>query len=141
MKKVALLAVLLASVAVSANAQFHAPSPYPQSYTCTYTNPTMQEKSPGVSFFRISPYYNHTLWRGIEEFEATHQFRWDNRKVTFYDPVDVYGIIDPERVIFTRWKLSVDPSGPVCNVIVRDFGKTLTFTGCTDGHSRSCTRN
>jgi hypothetical protein len=141
MKRVVLLALLVAAaLTASAQAQVHEPSSY-QYYTCSYSNPTMQEKSPGLSLFKITPYFNHTLWRGIEDFEATHQWLWDNRKVSFFDPVDVPKPTDPDVIVATRWTFTVDPSGPRCTVVIRNFGKSLNFTGCTDGSSRFCTRN
>ena len=48
--------------------------------------------------------------------------------------------LDPDVIASTRWKFSIDPAGPTCSVVVRSFGRYLTFVGCSDGSSRSCTR-
>lgn len=138
------LAALLAALAVPAvQAQVHQPTSG-ATYICTYNNPTMHEKTPGgFSVFNLTAYYGGTLLRGIENFQAYFQSQviWDNRKVSFSEPVDNPSPTDPDIIASTRWNFSIDPAGPSCTVLVRNLGRNLIFTGCSDGSSRSCTRN
>jgi hypothetical protein len=137
------LAALLAAVAVpAAQAQVHQPTSG-ATYVCSYTNPTMHEKSPGISTFSLTAYYGGTLLRGIEYFQAYYQNQviTDNRKVSFSEPVDNPSPTDPDVIASTRWNFSIDPGGPTCSVLVRNLGRNLVFLGCSDGSSRSCTRS
>lgn len=141
MKKIALLALLFVAASAQVQAQdepIHVPHAY-ANYTCTYTNPTMYEKSPGWSIFKIDPVYpDYSLIRGIEDYQATHQWGQDNRKVAFFEPrnrVNAQG-----DITWTRWRFKVNPSGPECTVLVTNYGRNLSFFACTDGHSRTCQR-
>jgi hypothetical protein len=142
MKNIVLAALLAAAVIPAAQAQVHQPTSG-ATYVCSYTNPAMHEKSPGLSTFSLTAYYGGTLLRGIENFQAYYQNQliWDNRKVSFSEPVDFPSPTDPDVIASTRWHFSIDPAGPTCNVLVRNLGRNLIFTGCSDGSSRSCTRS
>jgi hypothetical protein len=130
MKKVILFALL--SAVTSALSAAHAQS-YPplqsHSYTCTYSNPTFGESSPGTSIFSFVYLNTSTQMSGIESFDTIHHYQ-DNRKVTFAKPVDRYRATD--------WEFTINPSGPQCNARVSNDGFTITFSGCTDGSSRYC---
>ncbi len=139
MKTIALSATLMLAAAVPAvQAQVHKPTPG-SDYTCTYTNPAMQEKSPGTSIFNLASYFGGTLLRGIELYEATNPTRQDNRKVSFSEPLDIPKP-DGSSIVSTLWNFSIDPGGPTCVVLVKSYGKTLIFAYCSDGSARTCTR-
>jgi hypothetical protein len=139
MKKVVLFALLFAAVAVAAQAQTLAPTAN-RYYFCDYTNPTMHEKDPGFSTFDVS---GTSYIQGIEYFQAILNGReyWDNRKVTWAKPFDIWSADAQGNQIFrgTRWEFTINPSGPQCtNTIVRPNG-AIQFSGCSDGHSQYCT--
>lgn len=141
MKKVVLFALLAAATSAlsAAHAQTYPPL-QSHSYTCTYTNPTFGEKSPGASVFSFVYLNTATQKSGIEYFDTIHGYQ-DNRKVTFAKPVDRYRV-DPrtgEWVLWaTDWEFTINPSGPQCNARVSNGSLTINFTGCTDGSSRYC---
>jgi hypothetical protein len=135
------LAALLAAVAIPvAQAQVHQPTSG-ATYICDYTSPTMNETDPGWSVFTLTAYYNGTLLRGIEDFQANNQWHRDNRRVNFYEPVDNPKPTNPDIIISTRWKFNFGEGAPTCNVFVSGLGRYLTFSGCSDGSSRFCTRS
>lgn len=138
MKKIVLSALLLAVIAATtAHAQTMRPRT-DKTYLCDYTNPTMNESTPyGPSRFALS---GDLLMRGIETFLANHGI--DQRKVTFAKPKDFF-FTRPDgslEVVGTRWELTINPSGPQCALtFVSEGGNRITFSSCSDGHSRVCT--
>jgi hypothetical protein len=140
MKRIVLFALLFAAVAASAHSQAMAPKESPRYYRCDYTNPTMGEVDNGVSRFSFIYQNLPDLKRGIEYFDAT--WGQDNRKVTFAKPADRYrfNIHTGEYELWaTDWEFTINPSGPQCTrARVTNWGDRISFSNCSDGHSRVC---
>ncbi|HSS79461.1 MAG TPA: hypothetical protein VLV54_22260 [Thermoanaerobaculia bacterium] len=138
MMRIAVIALLFAAVAGAAQAQTYYPLSQGHAFTCIYTNPSFHETNGGLSVFSIGP--SSILMRGIEGFESD-LVGFDNRKVTFAKPLDIiiHGI-HGDRLLGTRWEFTINPFGPQCSALVKDFGiaQVITFTQCTDGSARTC---
>jgi len=140
LKKTVLSALLLAVAATVAGAQTLPPRT-DKAYFCNYTNPTMGESTPyGASRFALTG--TPTLLRGIETFLVNYGTGIDQRKVTFAKPHDLtYQLPGGGTALFgTRWEFTINPSGPQCtSALVQEGGNRITFSQCSDGHSRVCT--
>jgi hypothetical protein len=151
MKKVALAALLLAVVAMSASAETYLGSngvsysgPNRGAlYSCDYVNYSGSAVDPGYSYWTLTVYQDaigKPMPRGIEHFLATDssgQQYWEGYKATWAAPVNK---IDPlTGTTYTQWEYTFNPAGPQCkkaNVFFNAF--KLTFNECGDGHSRTC---
>jgi len=148
MKKVVLSALLLAAVAMSASAEiyvgnngvsYNGPN-RGQLYNCTYTNYSGSAINPGYSYWTLTVFQDASgkpMPRGTEYFQAPTQSGWDGYKATWAKPVNK---IDPlTYTTFTEWEYTFNPYGPQClkaGVFFNAF--KLTFSQCSDGHSRVC---
>jgi hypothetical protein len=136
MKNIVLSALLLAVVATGSASAFQAPT-WGADYTCSYTNPPYPSVN-GISTFVLTQPVQYDslsrpIYRGIEYYDASYGV--ENRKFTFAKPVDM------NNGLFTRWELTINPSGPQCKQTdVYGNGQVIYFLNCTDGHTRTCQR-
>ena len=125
MKKLALFAVLFAA---AASASAHT---YPQMgriYICDYSNYAGAAKDPGLSWWERRTGSTTELLYTTEHFEKANG-TWDGYFANWSNPrTDSYG--------FTTWEFRFK-DGPLCQATVTPGGFTISFQGCTDGHSRS----
>ena len=147
MKRIALAALLLAAVAVSASAEnylgnngvTYAGPNRNAPYQCFYTNYSGTAVNEGFSYWTLFTYQDASgrpMPRGTEHFQST-QVPWDGFKATWSAP----RILQEPGVplTMTRWDYTFNPYGPQCRQAdVHYGGISLTFNECSDGHSRSC---
>jgi len=148
MKKVVLFA-LLAAAAVSASAESFAGPGGPfygpdrgAIYQCHYSNYSGSAKDDGFSWWELTVFTaadGRPMLRGTEHFDAVDRYGNvfpEGYKATWSAPRDVshtYGL--------TTWDYTFNPYGPQCkSARVAYFGYQLTFSQCSDGHSRTCFR-
>src|SRR5689334_10584928 len=150
MKKAVLCALLLAAAAVSASAEvyvgnngvsYNGPN-RGQYYNCTYTNYSGTAVNPGYSYWTLTVFQDASgkpMPRGTEYFLANigGGQQWDGYKATWAKPVNK---IDPlTYTTFTEWEYTFNPAGPQCTKAGVYFNAfKLTFSNCSDGHSRTC---
>lgn len=129
-KTVLALTALLLTAAASAEASFQLPKMgVNNKYWCSYSNYTGPASNSGWSWWELRtsvPAQN--LYYTYEHFQTS--YGEDNQKMTFAKPKYVaYG---------TRWE-STTYDGVQCTQADVLFGQTyLVFSGCNDGHSRTC---
>jgi len=127
MKKVALIALLLAATLATA-AQAATWPVSNQTYKCYYDNYTGLASDPGYSSWAlvtVSP----TLKRGNETF--TTSYGTDAFKTSWAYKGEVsYG---------SNFEFTFNPSGPQCTQThVLYNGAVIQFRSCSDGHTRDC---
>jgi hypothetical protein len=146
MKRIALLALLLAVASVnaaSANGPFHTPV-WGGYYICNYTNPPFPSVN-GYSRWDLqsTQFVNgDPIYRTIEYYDASYNngntIVTENRKATFAKPVNVYY---GSTILYTTWEFTINPGGPQCKKTdIYGLGQTIYFNNCTDGHTRQCSR-
>lgn len=128
MKKIVLFALLLA-VATSAFA--HSEPQMNKIYYCNYTNYSGPAKDPGLSWWEKRPGSSTSILYTFEHFQLSNGTSWDAYKATWAKPdTDDYGI--------TTWEFTFK-DGPQCKrTVVTPGGFTISFSQCTDGHTRYC---
>jgi hypothetical protein len=129
--------VLLSVVPFASATAYHTPI-WGADYTCDYTNPP-SPRIDGLSIFVLqSTQYDslsRPIYRTIEYFDATYGI--DNNKMTFAKPVNT---VIGTYVVKTRWEATL-LNGPQCTQTdVYNWGGTIVFAGCSDGHTRTCER-
>lgn len=104
-------------------------------YNCLYYNAggSYVHGLSGVSVFTWNYLNGPTLKRGIEKYWLNNG-TVDNRKVTF-------AFKGPGPNGTSHWEFTINPYGPQCkDTFVSAGGGTISFSACTDGHSRFCFR-
>lgn len=129
MKKI-VLSVLLLTVAAATSAFAHA---YPQMnkiYICDYNNYSGAAKDPGLSWWQKRIGSTPELLYTIENFVKAdgtldaYKANWSHPRTNYYG--------------FTTWDF-LFKDGPLCtNTVVTPGGFTISFQGCSDGHTRFC---
>lgn len=142
----ALLLLALAATATAAHAQSacdqsvpeHSPT-FDRQYTCTYPQGpwTNEQTNGGWSIFT-----SQQGIYGIEVYRATIPQGQDNRRIAFAKPknypapTDPYCENGPQRTV---WEFTISNSVQCTNTIVRNYGHSITFSGCSNGKTRICT--
>lgn len=139
MKKVVLIALLLATAAASAQA-YHEPQ-WGALYICDYSNYSGSAIDFGISYWLVTARYNpggYPLIRTTETFQANTQSGWDTYKASWAIKPE-NGIVGPGNS--TIWEFTFNPDGPQCRrTLVYPGSNYITFGQCSDGHSRVCWR-
>ena len=140
----ALLLLLLTAFSTAANAYDdpeHSPT-WDRQYTCTYAQGpwTNEATNPGWSIFTRS---NPNLIYGIEVYRATIPQGHDNRNIAFAKPENLCPLRDPDcsesGFDRTRWEFTITNGVQCTNTVVRDYGRRIVFSGCSNGKTRVCT--
>lgn len=130
MKKVVLFALLIAA-ATSAFA--HQEPQMWKIYSCNYDNYSGPALDPGLSYWEKRPGSWSEIIYTFEHFKLppAGSNNWENYKATWAKPAtDSYG--------FTTWEFTFY-GGPQCKkTVVSPGGYTISFSQCTDGHTRWC---
>jgi len=137
MKRIVLFALLFAVTAAAAQA--HVEPIWGAPYTCYYSNYTGNATNGGTSVWvDTGRFYpgdgTQLLIRCLESFDTS--YGGDTYKCSWAKPVTSR---DPYFRLFTTWEFTFGPSGPQCKkTVVRYEGAQISFSNCTDGHSRIC---
>jgi hypothetical protein len=132
MKRIVLFVLLFAAVAVSAFAvppQFERPL-FGRLYFCDYSNYSGPAKDPGYSWWEYRSETANIIYT-YEHFLLPNG-NYENYKANWAKPVllNIYGK--------TEWEFTF-LNGPQCtSTIVYPGGSPIAFSGCSDGHSRTC---
>lgn len=149
MKKQSLFALLLLAFgATAANAQcdqsppVHRPT-FDRLYTCTYAQGpwTNEATTGGWSIFTAEQRINPGLSYGTEVYRATIPQGQDNRHIAFAKPTNLPAFNDPEceyGAARTVWEFTIANGVQCTNTIVRNYGRNITFSGCSNGKTRVC---
>ena len=140
MRKTVLFALVSCALAGAAGAQTHLPT-FDRQYNCDYSAPWANEKDPGWLIFTSKQPTANVIF-GIEVFQTpTGQ---DNRRIAFAKWVDLCPIFDPQCLEYepnrTRYEFTIKDGVQCTNTIVRNFGATISFGGCSNGKTHFCTR-
>jgi hypothetical protein len=130
MKKVVLFALLFAAATASAFA--HTEPQMNKIYSCSYNNYSGPAKAPGLSWWEKRPGSTTSILYTFESFQLPpNGTTWENYKATWAKPsTDPYG--------FTTWEFTFK-DGPQCKqTVVTPGGYSISFSQCTDGHTRYC---
>lgn len=134
MKKIVLSALLLAlGATATAQAQTTYATPqfgkiYQCTYDATYSGPAA---SPGAVWWQQRTGTTPTMLYTFENFQLDAG-GWENYKLTWAKPAK-----DPVTG-FTIWEATF-VGGPQCTrTAITPSGFTISFRGCSDGHTRSC---
>jgi hypothetical protein len=130
MKKIVLFALLFA-VTATTSAFAHSQPQMNKVYICDYANYSGAARDPGLSWWEKRIGSTTGLLYTIEHFQRPDGTTWDGYKANWSNPrTDSYG--------FTTWEF-LFKDGPLCrNTLVTPGGFTISFQGCTDGHTRWC---
>jgi len=130
MKKIVLFALLFAITAAT-SAYAHSEPQMFKIYVCDYTNYSGPAKDPGLSWWEKRPGSSTEILYTFEHFLLPDGSTWENYKATWAKPAtDLYG--------FTTWEFTFY-GGPQCKrTVVSPGGYTISFSQCTDGHTRYC---
>ncbi|MGH7340372.1 MAG: hypothetical protein ACREKH_07770 [Candidatus Rokuibacteriota bacterium] len=142
MRKTVLFALVFCALAGAANAQIHRPT-FNRQYNCDYSAPWTNERDPGWSIFTDERYFpGPKIIYGIEVYQTPSS--QDNRKIAFAKWEDLCPIGDPDCLENepnrTRYEFTIKDGVQCTNTVVREFGRTINFTGCSNGKNRFCTR-
>ena len=133
--------LLLAAVPSAFAATFHNPT-FGADYVCQYVNPPYPRVDGLSTFVLQSTQWDadrNPIYRTIEYFDAKigGTFFVENNKATFAKPVNT---VIGAQILYTRWEFTL-LNGPQCKrTDVSNWGGTIVFDGCTDGHRRTCQR-
>ncbi|HEY7216571.1 MAG TPA: hypothetical protein VIC28_18265 [Thermoanaerobaculia bacterium] len=136
MKRIVLFALLFAVTAAVAQARVEPIWGAP--YACYYSNYTGNATNGGTSVWvDTGRFYpgdgTQLLIRCRESFDTS--YGGDTYKCAWAKPVDGY---NPYSGSFTTWEYTFT-YGPQCkNTVVKYWGTQISFSNCTDGHSRIC---
>ena len=132
MKRIVLFVLMFAAVAGSAFAvppQYERPL-FGRLYFCDYSNYSGPAKDPGYSWWEYRTETANIIYT-FEHFLLPNG-NYENYKAAWAKPdlLDIYGK--------TKWEFTF-LNGPQCtNTIVFPGGSPIVFSGCSDGHSRTC---